>query len=74
MPQIVRECDGFAEVRVETQRHRDAARHLCDLERVGEARPVVVAFERREYLRLALHAAKRSAVDHAISVTLERGP
>ena len=48
------------------------ARDLRHLERVREARPVVIAGRREEDLRLVLQAAERLAVDDAVAVALER--
>ena len=58
-----------------------SAQHLGDrpgdlrhLERVRQARPVVIAGRREEDLRLVLEPAERLAVDDAVAVALERRP
>ena len=51
----------------------DGARHLRDLEGVGEAGAVVVADRRQEDLGLALEAPERLAVEDAIAVALVGG-
>ena len=50
------------------------ARNLRHLERVREARAVVIAGRREEDLRLVLQPAERLAVDDAIAIALERRP
>jgi hypothetical protein len=71
--QVVPEGDGLGELFVQPQHLGDGAGDLRDLERVREARAVVVAGRREEHLRLVLQAAERLAVDDAIAVALERG-
>src|SRR5581483_6877520 len=52
----------------------DRARDLGDLDRVGEARPVVVALGRDEDLRLVLEAPERGRGDHPLPIALEGRP
>ena len=54
------------------QRARDGARDPARLERVREARAVVVALGRDEHLRLVLEPAERLGVDDPVAVALER--
>ena len=69
--EIVAESDRLDEVLVEAQRARDGARDAGDLERVREARAVVVALRRDENLRLVLEAAEGLAVHDPVAVALE---
>ena len=73
VPEVVAEGDGFGEVLVQAQRPRDGARDLADLQRVGEARAVVVALGRQEDLGLVLEAPERLAVDDAVAIAHETG-
>ena len=55
--EVVAEPDRLGQVLVERERPRDGARDAGDLERVREARAVVVALGRDEHLRLVLAGA-----------------
>ena len=70
--EVVPHPDRLDEVLVEAQRARDGAGDLRHLERVREARAVVIALGRHEHLRLVLQAAERLAVDDPVAVALER--
>ena len=70
--EIVAERDRLRQLLVQTQHFRDASRDLRHLERVGEARAVMIARRREEHLRLVLQAAERLAVDDAIAIALKR--
>ena len=70
--EVVAEPDRLHEVLVEPQRPADRARDLRRLERVGEARAVVVALGRHEHLRLVLEPPERLAVHDPVAVALER--
>src|SRR5690606_23050974 len=70
--EVVAEPDRLGEVLVEAQRAGYRARHLRDLQRVGQPRAVVVALRGDEHLRLVLEAAERLAVDDPVAVALER--
>ena len=72
MAEVVAEPDRLDQVLVEPQRAGDGARHLGDLERVGQPGPVVVAARRDEHLGLVLEAAERLAVDDPVAVALKR--
>ena len=56
--EVVAERDRLGEILVEVEGARDGAGDLRDLERVREARDVVVAGGRDEDLRLVLEAAE----------------
>ncbi len=74
MSGVVAEADRLDEVFVEPQRARDDARDRRGLERVRDARAVVVARRVDEDLRLALEAAERLRVDDPVAVALEGRP
>jgi len=73
VPEVVPQRDGLGQVLVEPQRPHDGARYLRDLQRVGKARAVVVAFRRYEHLRFVLEPAERFAMEYAVAVALEVG-
>ena len=72
--EIVAERDRLGQLFVQAQHLRDRARDLRHLERVRQARAVVIAGRREEHLRLVLQPAERLAVDDAIAVALKRRP
>ena len=72
MAEIVTEADRLCQVLVERQRPRDGARDAGDLERVSQARAVVVALRRDEHLGLVLEPAEGLGVDDPVAVALER--
>ena len=72
MPEVVTEPDRLGQVLVQPERARDVARDPAGLERVGEARAVVVALGRDEHLRLVLEPAERLGVHDPVAVALER--
>ena len=74
MAGVVAEADRLDEILVQPQRARDDARDRGRLERVRDARAVVVAGGVDEDLRLALQAAERLRVDDPVAVALERRP
>ena len=74
VPEVVAEPDRLDEVLVQPQRPRDAARDPGRLERVGQARAVVVAGRVDEDLRLVHQAPERLGVDDPVAVALERRP
>ena len=74
VPEIVAERDGFGQLFVEPQHLGDASRNLRDLQRVRQARAVVIAGRREEHLRLVLQPAERLAMNDAIAIALKRRP
>jgi hypothetical protein len=62
---------ALGQIFVEAEGAREGSRDLRDLERMGEARAVMVAFGGHEYLGLVLEAAERRRMDHAVAVALE---
>ena len=71
VPEIVSERDRLGEVLVESEGTRDGARDLSDLERVGQAGAVVVAFRGEEDLGLVREAPERFGVEDLVAVALE---
>ena len=71
VPQVVAQGDGFGEVLVEPQGSGRGPGDVRDVERVGEAHPVVVALGGHEHLGLVLEPPERLGVDDAVAVTLE---
>src|SRR5690606_8424030 len=69
--EIVREAHGLDEILVEAHRPGDRAGDLSHLERMREARAVVVAFVVDEDLGLVDEAAEGRGVDDAVAVALE---
>ena len=69
--EVVPEADGLGEVLIEFERAGDRAREARDLERVRQARAVMVALRAQEHLRLVLQAAERFRVRDAVDVALE---
>ena len=74
MTQVVAEGDRLGQLLVEPKHLRDRARDLRDLERVREARAVVIALRREEHLRLVLQPPERFSMDDAVAVVLKRRP
>src|SRR5215210_4089329 len=72
MAEVVAEPDRLGEVLVQPERSRHAARDPAGLERVGEARAVVVALGRDEDLGLVLQAPEGLRVDNPVAIALER--
>ena len=68
---VMAEADRLDQVLVQLQSPSDPACDGRGLERVGHARPVVVASWIDEDLRLALQAAKRLGVEDPVAVALE---
>ena len=73
VPQVVPQGDGLGEILVETQGPRHRAGQTADLERVGQARAVVVALGLQEHLRFMLEAAEGLGVGDAVNVPLKAG-
>ena len=71
--EVMRKADRFGQVLVHAQRPGDAAADLRDLDRVGQAIAVVIAFVIDEDLRLVVEAAESGGVDDAVAVALEGG-
>ena len=72
MAEIVAEGDRFGELFMQPEDFGDGARDLRNLERVGQARAVMIARRREEDLRLVLQPPEGFAVNDAIAVTLKR--
>ncbi len=74
VPQIVTEGDRLGELLVEPEHLRNAPGDLRHLERMREARSIMIARRRKKHLGLVLQAPERLAVDHAIAIALEGRP
>jgi len=72
--EVMAQCTGLGEVLVDPEGARHRPGDLRDLERVREARAVMIAFERNENLGLVLEAAERARVDDAVAVALVLRP
>ena len=72
VPEVVPERDRLGQVLVQLQRAGHRARDPDHLQRVRQARAVVVALRRDEHLRLVLEPAERLGVDDAVAIALER--
>ena len=72
--EVVAQRDRLGQLLVQPQHLGDRARDLRHLERVRQARPVVVAGRREEHLRLVLQPPERLAVNDAIAIVLKRRP
>src|SRR5437773_10744336 len=72
MTNVVAHGHRLVEVFVETEAARHRAADLRDLERVRQARAVVVADRSEEDLGLVLEAPERLAVNDAVAVDRER--
>ena len=73
VPQIVAERRGLSEVFVQRERPRHRAGKAADLQRVRQARAVMVALRLEEHLRLMLQAAEGLGVRDPVNVALEAG-
>ena len=72
VPEIVRKGNRLAEVFVQPEGTSYGARDLGNLEGVGQASTVVVAFVIDEDLRLVLEATKRPGIHDPLAVALKR--
>ena len=66
--EIVRQRQSLRQVLVQPQRTGDGARHLRDLDRMGEPGPVMVPLVIDENLRLVLQPTECLGVDDAVAV------
>ena len=69
---VVAERDRFGERHVEPDRGRHRPRHLRDLERMREARPLMIV-GKHEHLRLAGQAPEGCGVEDAVAIAFEGG-
>src|ERR1043165_10205254 len=72
MPQVVREGDSLRQVLVHAQGAGDSAGYLRHLQRMRQARAVMVPYRTDEDLRFVLEPTERLGMDHPISVALKR--
>ena len=69
--QVVRQRHCFRQILIQRQRAGDRARHLADLQRMGQPGAVVLAFVVEEYLGLVLQAPEGGRVHDAVAIPLE---
>ena len=72
MSEIVRQGDSLSQVLIDTERPRNAACDLRDLETVCETRAVMIALVIDEDLGLVVQAAKRGRMQDAVAVARVR--
>ena len=63
--------DRLGEILVQPQRAGNGARYLTDLQRMRQARAVVVGMRYQEHLRFVLQPAKCTAVYYPVAVALK---
>ena len=73
VPQVVTQSNGLRQIFIEHQRPRHRARQPGDLQRVGQARAVMVALRLKEHLGLVFQAAEGFAVRDPVGVPLKTG-
>ena len=73
VPQIVAQGDRLRQILIQTQGARHGPREAVDLQRVGQARAVVVPLRLEENLGLVLEAAEGFRVRDAVDIPLEAG-
>ena len=71
--QIMPKSNGFGKVFVQLQSARNRARQSGDLQRMGQARPIMVAFGLQKYLRFVLQPSERFTVRNPVNIPLETG-
>ena len=73
MPEIVRQRDGFRQVFVQLEGFADRPGDLRHLQRMREARPVIIALVIHKYLGFVLQLSERGGVDDPVAIPLEPG-
>ena len=71
MTEIVGKRDGFGEILIEAQLARHGAGDLRHLQRVGQARAIVVALVEDEHLRLVGEPPEGGRMQHPVAIALE---
>src|SRR5688572_25114221 len=71
MAEVVGEAKSLGQIFVEAERAGHAAADLCDLDRMGQADPEMVAVGSDEHLGLVAKAAEGDRMDDAVAVALE---
>ena len=74
MSDIVKECQCFDQVLVESQRAADRAGDGSDFVRVGQPRAMIISHVTGEDLHFAAEAPKGGAVNNPIAIALKRTP
>ena len=70
MAQIMPQRDRLCQVFVQPERSGDRAGDLCDLQRMRESCPVVIARRRQKDLRLVLQSPERLGMQDPVPVSL----
>src|SRR5437867_3331483 len=70
MAQVMRQSDSFREILIQAQRAADVPRDGCDLNRVRQPRPQMVAGAVKKNLGLILEPAKGPRMNNTIPVPL----
>lgn len=68
MTKVVGQRNCFGQVLVDPKCPRNAARNLRDLQTMGEARAVVIAFMKNENLRLVIQAAESRRMQYPVAI------
>ena len=71
VPQVVAKRDGLGKILVETERPRDGARYLGNLQSMREARAEMIALRRKEDLRFVGKPSERFRVEDLVAIALE---
>ena len=71
VPEVVGQRQRLGEILIEAERTRQRTRDLGHLDRMGQARAVMVAFMRDEDLRLVLEPTEGGRMDDAVAIALE---
>jgi len=69
--EIMGKRQGLGQILIEPERSCDRARHLGDLKRMAEPRPVVIAIVVNEYLGFVLQPAEGRGVNDAVAIASE---
>ena len=74
VPEVMPEGDGLGQVLVQSERPRDRAGNLGDLQGVDEAGAVVIALRGEKHLRLVGEPPEALGVQDAVAIALEARP
>ena len=73
MPQIVTQRNGFRQILIEGKATRYRSRNLRHLQRMREARAVVISLGRKKYLCFVFQSPERFAMNNPVAVALKSG-
>ena len=71
VPQIMGKSHGFGQFLIQPQSASDCARHLGDLDRMGQAGPEMIALVLHKHLSFVLESPKCRTVDNPVAIPLE---